>query len=258
MTATPPSPRQCQRVFPTTDSQTKTLAKITKLLAVAHSQAGTPEAVAFHEMAMRLMAEYAIAETRLTDAQGKQGRIIERHFRIVQGYRRQRSDLLLSIADALHCTAVGLGLASQPEVVIVFGKRHHVDRVALLYHYLVLDMVAGAGRYARQLQCSGAVLRRAKESWMVGYAHRIHERLTAIEHSHTQELASTRDKPGALVLQDDREKAHAAREQRFPSCRRRERRRKVIPGSFSAGRVAAQGANLLQQRRGHRDQVVVV
>ncbi|WP_161987432.1 DUF2786 domain-containing protein [Prescottella subtropica] len=167
------------------------LARVRKLLAQADSVAGTPEADVFNAKAFDLIARYGLDETqaRMQDTTGPTP--VERYeFTPTGSYQRQQGFLFYVLAKALHCAAIGTTGG-----FVVFGTATNLDRLKLLFASLQVQMFSGAATVGRG---TGGATRRARLSWMYGFAESVGDRLGVAER------AAADDVTGAeLVHLDD-------------------------------------------------------
>lgn len=172
--------------------------RIRKLLAQAEDQHGTPEGDAFYDKAFALIAQYGIDQS---DIGPEDSGITMREFQVVGSYSAMQAGLLLNIAEALHCTGFNRGpRATRINSVMVFGRPCHLERVDLLYSVLRLSMLSGAMR----IHATHGVIQ-ARRSYMLGFAHRIGERLGAAE------ATAASGEPGyGIALIDDAHSAYLA------------------------------------------------
>lgn len=193
--------------------------KVIKLLRQAADREGTPEGDTFREKAFALMAKYGVDASQLEENQT--GSAKEAVFKFSGAYTDLQFYLLNCIAGALHCICVQQSLYRRKMVpqANVFGMAHHVERVDMLFSALNPIMIAGANRYAATLWPDAVHTRRAKRSWMLGFARTIADRLEIIEHEHTTQYARG-GQSGELVLASDFHKAQAAAFERFPELER--------------------------------------
>lgn len=193
--------------------------KVVKLLHQAADREGTPEGDTFREKAFALMAKYGVDASQLEENQT--GKAKEAVFKFAGAYTDLQFYLLNCIAGALHCICVQQSLYRRKMVpeANVFGMAHHVERVDMLFSALNPIMIAGANRYAATLWPDAVHTRRAKRSWMLGFARTIADRLEIIEHEHSTQYARG-SQSGELVLASDFNKAQAAAFERFPALER--------------------------------------
>ena len=183
----------------------KVKEKVQKLLNLAADRSGTPEGDSFYEKAFALMAAYGFDERDLTQPdEGDQ--TAHKHYEFSGAYSDMQSRLLLSIAQALHCTGFYQGVPQSTRVksADIFGSRRHMERVDLLYSMLLPVMIAEARRVESDGWASAVVRRR---SFMRGFAATVAERLENAERTVTPA-----DSPYALALVDDAVEAERARD----------------------------------------------
>lgn len=252
--------------------------KIQKLLSYATDRQGEPEAANYLSKAFELMARYGVEQKDLN--RDEPGTIVEKNFELSGAYTDSQANLLISIADALHCATVITAKRSAMTVgrIWVAGARHHLERVEILFHLLNPHMLAGATASYKEWKATQDArekladeLRESawgnlgigfaqpaprpsatvmKRSWMEGFITEIWHRLQEAEGDHAGEYA--RDgKEGALVLVGDQQRAEDFRDHTFPDLHRpraRARRRQLHQDSMNEGLAAGRNVDLGQTR----------
>lgn len=213
--------------------------RIRKLLAQAEDQEGTPEGEAFLDKAFELLAEYGLDRSEVEQS----GNAMQREIAIDGSYSLEQAQLLLAIAEALHCVGFSIGPGNgRADSVTIFGLPQHLDRIELLFSMLRLTMLSGAYRVRSH---RGIV--KARRSFMIGFTERIHERLSAAEETVAEEASGY-----GLVLIDDQRRALEAQEEflgvRNIRLRSLRRRNEIDPHAFGRGAMAGMGADIGQKR----------
>ena len=115
--------------------------------------------------------------------------------------------LLLSIAEALHCTGYYQRVynSTRAESATIFGLRRHMERVEMLYSLLSPVMAAGAQTLRAESWVDSVVVTR--RSFMMGFASTVGARLASAE-----ETVAAGDGGYALALIDDRLAAEELRD----------------------------------------------
>jgi hypothetical protein len=151
----------------------KVLAKVRALLAKAESTEFEEEAAAFMAKAQELITRHRIDRLLLADADARDAEAVRaRRVGVDDPYAGPKALLLDAVADANDCRSVwskDLGFAT------VFGDPADLDTVELLFTSLLVQAttalrVAGAASARRRS-------RAFRQSFLVGYATRIRERL---------------------------------------------------------------------------------
>ena len=135
----------------------------------------------------------------------------------------------------------GLGIAT------IVGGRADLDAVELLFTSLLLQVAQGLAAAEQQARryASPRTFRRA---FLLGYAHRIGERLQDARQRATAEAAAERRLDLLPVLRSRREAVDAAVAELFPQVRTSRSRASVDAGGWFAGRSAAERADVGPRR----------
>jgi hypothetical protein len=244
----PPSrwgPRRSRAAMNPASGDDRPLRRIRGLLAKAESTEFPEEAEALTAKAQELMTRHAVDAALLEVGRAPaDGRSVEtRRVHVRDPYVRAKMQLLAAVAEANDVRLVwysGLGIAN------LVGGRADVAAVELLFTSLLLQVVQALSAAERPLAPRSAS-RSFRRSFLLGYAHRIAERLEAARQRATAEAAAEHDVDVLPVLRD----RQAAVEQRvtelFPRVRATRSRASVDAGGWYAGREAAEGADV-----GHR------
>ena len=228
---------------PATGGDDRALRVIRGLLAKAESTEFAEEAEALTAKAQELMTRHAV-DAAVLQGEVAPGDVSTRRVHVADPYVRAKVQLLGAVAEANDVRLVWyqrLGIAT------IVGGRADLDAVELLFTSLLLQVAQGlaaaerqAGRYA-----SPRTFRRA---FLLGYAHRIGERLQDARRRATAEAAAQRDLDLLPVLRSRRAAVDAAVAELFPEVRTSRSRASVDAGGWVAGRSAAERADVGPRR----------
>lgn len=154
------------------------LERIRALLAKAESTEFDAEAEAFTAKAQELMTRHRIDRETLAGGEERHPReVIGRRVGIEDPYARQKFVLLSQVAAANGCRAAWqqmLGFAT------VFGHPQDVAGVEELFTSLLVQATRSMQRERPlHLRASGSAVARFRRSFMVGFAHRVGQRLAS-------------------------------------------------------------------------------
>lgn len=215
--------------------------RIRALLTQAADRNGTPEGDTFQNHAFELMARYSVSPDSLKDSTGDE--MTSRTITITGTHSPAQHTLAHHIGTALNCHVRGTGTGRKVRNVIFYGKTRHIERAAMLFAILNPHMIAGANR----LEPSPMVNRATqKRSWMAGFSKSIYTRLKATEKTVAEEVGRT------VALVDDAKQAESYANALDPNARELRTRQQFDPAAAQAGRQAADGVDLGQQRFGGR------
>lgn len=100
------------------DKMEKIKDRIRKLLAQAEDQEGTSEGEAFLDKAFELLAEYGLDRSEVEQS----GNAMQREIAIDGSYSLEQAQLLLAIAEAMHCVGFSIGPGNgRADSVTIFG-----------------------------------------------------------------------------------------------------------------------------------------
>jgi hypothetical protein len=218
------------------------LRRIRGLLARAESSEYPDEAEALTARAQELMSRRSVDSALLTACPSAAGgpAVGTRRVHVQDPYVRAKMQLLAAVAEANDVRVVwysGLGIAS------LVGTRGDVAAVELLFTSLLLQVAQALSAAERQMgRVSGP--RSFRRSFLLGYAHRIGERLQSARRRATAEAVAEHGVDLLPALRS-REKAVEARVAAlFPRLRATRSRTPVDAGGWYAGREAAEHADV--------------
>jgi hypothetical protein len=223
----------------------RVLRRIRGLLTKAESTEFPEEAEALTTKAQELMTRHSVDTALLTPGPAQAGghEVGTRRVHVQDPYVRAKMSLLAAVAEANGSRVVwysSMGIAN------VVGVRSDVAAVELLFTSLLLQAAQALSAAERALgRRSGS--RSFRRSFLLGYAHRIGERMRSARQRVTAEAAAAHGVDLLPVLRG----RQAAVEQRmadlFPRVRSTRSRASADAGGWFAGREAAERADV-----GHR------
>jgi hypothetical protein len=220
----------------------RALHRIRGLLAKAESTDFPDEAESLTAKAQELMTRHAI-DAALLDAgpSATDGSAVgTRRVHVEEPYVRAKMQLLASVAEANDVRVVwysSLGIAN------LVGVRADVAAVELLFTSLLLQ-VANAQSAAERPLGRRSASRSFRRSFLLGYAHRIGERLQIARQSATAEAAAEHDVDLLPVLRSRQVAVEERVAELFPRVRATRSRSSVDAGGWYAGREAADHADV--------------
>lgn len=219
----------------------RVLHRVRGLLAKAESTTFPDEAEALTAKAQQLMTRHAIDRAMIEPDGGPGAAPSSRRLGIDDPYASAKSHLLHHVAAASNCRVVfskDLGFST------VFGFDSELDAVELLFTSLLVQATAGMAAAGAD-RAGGARWRSRsfRQSFLVGFAVRIGERLREAAATATEEAAA--DHGGRLlpVLLSRAEAVEQERDRAFPDLSHH-RLGANDPAGWTAGRVAANLASL--------------
>lgn len=220
----------------------RVLRRIRGLLAKAESTEFPDEAESLTAKAQELMTRHAIDAALLeVGPPSSDGRLVDtRRVHVQDPYVRAKMQLLAAVAEANDVRVVwysGLGIAN------LVGVRADVAAVELLFTSLLLQ-VAHALSAAERLMGHRSASRSFRRSFLLGYAHRIGERLLTARRSATAEAAAEHDVDLLPVLRTRQVAVQERVAELFPRVRATRSRASVDAGGWFAGRDAAERADV--------------
>lgn len=209
--------------------------RIVKLLKQAESVAGTPEADAFTEKAMALVAEYGIRVLdfdRTDSADGR--RIVLREIEFEGNGAEGAITVLTKMGAALHCQVVYEEISYDPDVIRaeIYGAEIHVERALLLIDHLANQCSIAAARDWRQYRGKLRV-REYLEIWHQGFGKRIAQRLSELEANAVQRVVED-SKGMELVLLSDSDRAKSVVFEIYPHLANQEFKRSLRESEYDA------------------------
>ncbi|WP_170852495.1 DUF2786 domain-containing protein [Blastococcus sp. DSM 46786] len=243
----PPSrwgPARSRAEGPVAGGDDRALRRIRGLLAKAEATGFPEEAEALTAKAQELMTRHAV-DAALLDGGAPAGVDVDtRRVHLADPYARAKTQLLGAVAEANDVRLVwyqGLGIAT------LVGIRSDLDAVELLFTSLLLQ-VAQALAAAERQEGRGSASRSFRRAFLLGYAHRIGERLASARRRVTEEAAAERGTDLLPVLRSRQEAVEARTQELFPKVRSSRSRSSVDAGGWYAGRAAAERADVAPRR----------
>jgi len=244
----PPSqwgpPRTRSATEPTAGDD-RALRRIRGLLVKAESTEFPDEAEALTAKAQELMTRYAVDAALLDAGPSSSARaaVGTRRVHVQDPYVRAKMQLLAAVAGANDVRLVwyqSLGIAN------LVGTTSDVDAVELLFTSLLLQ-VAQALAAAERSSGPRSGSRSFRRSFLLGYAHRIGERLTTARERATAEAAAAHGVDLLPVLRSRQAAVEERVAELFPRVRTSRSRSSVDAGGWYAGRAAAERADVGQR-----------
>jgi hypothetical protein len=223
----------------------RVLRRIRGLLAKAESTEFPDEAEALTSKAQELMTRHAVDAALLDTGPSAAGIDVgTRRIHVNDPYVRAKMQLLAAVAEANDVRLVWyqrLGIAN------LVGGRTDLEAVELLFTSLLLQ-VAQALTAAERQEGRRSASRTFRRAFLLGYAHRIGERLQAARRQATTAAAAEHCVDLLPVLRSRRKAVEAAAAELFPRVRSSRSRASVDAGGWYAGRVAAERADVGTRR----------
>jgi Protein of unknown function (DUF2786) len=227
---------------PPAPDDARLLRRIRGLLAKAESTEFPEEAEALTAKAQELMTRHAVDVATLEGdaAVAGKGVVGTRRVHLADPYIRAKVQLLGAVADANGVRLVwyqALGIAT------LVGMAVDLDAVELLFTSLLLQVAQALG-VAESHAGSGSGARAFRRAFLLGYAHRIGERLTTAREQATAEAAAERGADLLPVLRTRQVAVDDAFADLFPRVRASRSRSSMDAGGWYAGRAAAERADV--------------
>ncbi|WP_425559779.1 DUF2786 domain-containing protein [Kitasatospora terrestris] len=166
------------------------LGRIRALLAKAESTEYPEEAEALSEKAQQLMAQHSIDEALLAAGAPAPDAPAALRIGIDSPYEGPKAMLLDAVAAANRCKVVW---AKEFGFCTIVGFDADLDAVELLYTSLLVQATAAMSREGGRKHRDGAPRTKAfRQSFLIAYAARIRERLTAATEQATSDAAAGR------------------------------------------------------------------
>jgi Protein of unknown function (DUF2786) len=224
----------------------RALRRIRGLLAKAESTEFPDEAEALTAKAQELMTRHAVdaalLETGPASAAGHA--VTARRVHVRDPYVHAKMQLLGAVAEANDVRVVWyqtLGIAN------VVGMRADVAAVELLFTSLLLQVAQALSAAERSLGRSPGS-RSFRRSFLLGYAHRVGERLQVARQRATAEAAAEHGVDLLPVLRGRQAAVEERVAELFPRVRSSRSRASVDAGGWYAGRAAAERADVGARR----------
>jgi hypothetical protein len=241
----PPSrwgPRRARPTGEPVPGDDRALRRIRGLLAKAESTEFPDEAEALTAKAQELMTRYSVDAALLEAGPSPTGgpAVGTRRVHVRDPYVRAKMQLLAAVAEANDVRVVwytSVGIAN------LVGVRADVAAVELLFTSLLLQVaqaLAAAERAQRQ-RCASRSFRR---SFLLGYSHRIGERLQTARRRATAQAAAEQGVDLLPVLRSRQAAVEERVAELFPRVRATRSRASVDAGGWYAGREAAERADV--------------
>ena len=219
----------------------RALRRIRGLLAKAESTEFPDEAEALTAKAQELMTRHAVDAALLNAGSSSAGAVVgARRVHVQDPYVRAKMQLLAAVAEANDVRLVwyqSLGIAN------LVGATSDAEAVELLFTSLLLQ-VAQALAAAERPSGQGSASRSFRRSFLLGYAHRIGERLTTARERATAEAAAAHGVDLLPVLRSRQAAVEERVAELFPRVRASRSRSSVDTGGWRAGRAAAERADV--------------
>lgn len=179
------------------------LSVVRALLAKAERAATEEEAEAYTAKAAQLAARHGIEVALLAASGASRDDLITREITIANPYSRQKAQLLcwighvLGVQSVLHTPTRSRGRTVS--AVTLAGHTSDVERTELLYTSLLLQAIRQLVHVTPDDTAfgTGESVTAYRRSWLLGFAARIHQRLTAVEAAARTEAQHTAPAPGS-------------------------------------------------------------
>ncbi len=236
MLVPPPGQAAPARRVPGTDAK---LERVRALLAKAEATTFPAEAEAYTAKAQELISRHSIDEALL--AAGGEVDVVPyaRRIGVDHPYENEKASLLNSVARANRCHVVW-----SPEFgfATVFGFDADIDAVDLLHTSLLVQAHRAMARTEPRGKAGRSRLKSFRQSFLVGYAVRIGERLAEASRAALDEVG---DRAALLPVLASRDvEVRQARDRAFPSTTRGRGFRVASLEGWESGREAADEATL--------------
>jgi len=233
-----PPPGQAAPVRKAAGSDAK-LERVRALLAKAEGTSFPAEAEAYSAKAQELISRHSLDEA-LLHARGEPVVPYARRIGVDNPYENEKASLLDAVARANRCQVVW-----SPEFgfATVFGFDADIDAVDLLHTSLLVQAHRAMSRAEPAGGKAGrARLKRFRQSFLIGYAARIGQRLAEASRA---ALAETADTSGLLPVLASRDvQVQQARDRAFPRTVKGRGFRVYSEEGWESGREAADQATL--------------
>ena len=235
MLVPPPGQAAPARRAPGTDAK---LERVRALLAKAEATTFPAEAEAYSAKAQELISRHSIDEALLA---GGSDAVVPyaRRIGVDHPYENEKASLLNSVARANRCHVVW---SSEFGFATVFGFDADIDAVDLLHTSLLVQAHRAMARTEPRGKAGRSRLKNFRQSFLVGYAVRIGERLAEASRAALDQAGD----PAALlpVLASRDVQVRQARDRSFPSTTKGRGFRVASLDGWETGRAAADEARL--------------
>jgi hypothetical protein len=225
------------------------LAKVRALLAKAESTSFEHEADALTAKAQELMARHAIDEAVARGLGGAApGKPVARRLGVDDPYARAKSGLLAAIASANGVRAVW---DEEQALMTLVGFESDIDSVDVLFTSLLMQASRAMLARGRVRDSRGhARTRSFRQSFLVAFAQRIHERLVTAARQARRDAEQDLGRSLLPVLAGRSDEVDAYTAELFPQLGRSRGATVTNPDGWVAGRTSAEMAVLgpVQQR----------
>ncbi len=235
MLVPPPGQATAVRRAPGNDAK---LERVRALLAKAEATTFPAEAEAYTAKAQELISRHSLDEALLA-ADGEPVVPYARRIGVDHPYESEKASLLNSVARANRCHVVW-----SPEFgfATVFGFDADIDAVDLLHTSLLVQAHRAMARTEPRGKAGRSRLKSFRQSFLVGYAVRIGERLAEASRAALDEVG---DRAALLPVLASRDvEVRQARDRAFPSTTRGRGFRVASLEGWESGREAADEATL--------------
>jgi hypothetical protein len=189
------------------------------------------------------MTRHAVDVALLGAGSPSAGGVATRRVHVAEPYVRAKMQLLAAVAEANDVRLVwyqSLGIAN------LVGNPPDIDAVELLFTSLLLQVAQALSAAERPLGMRSAD-RSFRRAFLLGYAHRVGERLQTARRRATEEAVSAHGVDLLPVLRSRQAAVEERVAELFPRLRTTRSRAPVDAGGWYAGRAAAERADV-----GHR------
>jgi len=222
----------------------RVLRRIRGLLAKAESTEFTEEAESLTAKAQELMTRHAVDAALLAAGSPPAEGVATRRVHVQDPYVRAKMQLLAAVAEA---NDVRLVWYSTLGIATLVGVPGDVGAVELLFTSLLLQ-AAQALSAAEGAQGRRSASRTFRRSFLLGYAHRIGERLRMARLRATEEASAAHGIDLLPVLRSRQAAVEDRVAELFPRVRTTRSRASVHPDGWYSGQAAAERADVGPRR----------
>ncbi|PRH78323.1 aromatic acid decarboxylase [Streptomyces solincola] len=233
---------------PAAPGEPRMLVRIRALLAKAEATGYPEEAEALTAKAQELMARHSLDEAALAARTHAEEGPEAVRIGVEPPYETSKAILLDAVARANRCRTVwneAFGFST----VVGFGP--DLEVAELLYTSLLVQGMAAMTRAEGEQRAGGRKRTKTfRQSFLLSYAHRLGDRLTAAAERVAADAAEGREASALLPVLSSREAAVSARTDRmFPETATTRVRGAVDAAGWDSGRAAADQARTEARRR---------